>query len=407
MSPISEQPKLSESLIESTTTSPPKARPTSSSWVGKGVIGLIGLVFVGWFGVRLQHSLEKKKQIAAQQQTQAAAATSVQAPVNVEIKLITGQAESWLPTVELEGTFAAAQEADLGFKVPGQLNRLNVALGDTVKKGQLLAALDSSELSAQSRSARSQIHAAQAQVSMAKDTEKRSEFLVKAGAVGEASDLQAREQAKLAQAQLESAKAQLGMTSASIRNHRLLAPFAGTITRAPSAAGGIVGAGMALFHLQNLNVLKFKTTLSERDVALFHPGDVIEFQVGKRKALAKVTTILHSVDSATRRVPLEAVIENKEEPVLLAGSFVRGTLKAANKITVMKIPSRALRPGSQDEILVVKDGKIQVRRVTFTSSSDGSMLIRYGLEPNEQVIASPSSDAKSGDSVKVAPGASP
>jgi multidrug efflux pump subunit AcrA (membrane-fusion protein) len=108
-----------------------------------------------------------------------------------------------------------------------------------------------------------------------------------------------------------------------------------------------------------------------------------------------VTAVLPSLDRQTRRLPIVAAIPNPGT-TLLAGAFVRAQIHARQDAQVLELPGAALRPGSQDEIVVVSQGKLVRRAVTFTRSEAGALLVRDGLSPNEDVLASPSADVRDG-----------
>src|SRR5262249_47311021 len=129
-------------------------------------------------------------------------------------------AGTWDPVVEIDGTVAAGQEAQIGFKTGGRIAQVAVKLGDSVKAGQLLATLDSSEAVAQLRAAQAQQRAAEAQLALATDTERRTQTMVQSGSVAEATGVQTTQQRALASAQVEASQAQVSLTQVMIGNHR-------------------------------------------------------------------------------------------------------------------------------------------------------------------------------------------
>jgi hypothetical protein len=76
---------------------------------------------------------------------------------------------------------------------------------------------------------------------------------------------------------------------------------------------------------------------------------------------------------------------------------------------VLKLPHEVLRPGSQDEVLVVgAGGLLDVRHVVLAVDKDGSLLVRRGLDATDKLVSKPKPEAKAGDVVSVdAPGAKP
>jgi multidrug efflux pump subunit AcrA (membrane-fusion protein) len=69
---------------------------------------------------------------------------------------------------------------------------------------------------------------------------------------------------------------------------------------------------------------------------------------------------------------------------------------------VLRLPHEVLRPGSQDEVMVVVgDGRLEGRHVVLAVDKDGSLLVRHGLTPGDKVVAKPQPEAKTGDVVSI------
>lgn len=360
-----------------------------------GVLAVGG--FLAWSGVRIQDARQKRESIATQRNDDAkrSAASEKLLP---SVSTMLPVAATWTPVVEIDGTIAAGQSAELGFKAGGRIAQIAVKVGDNVKAGQLLAALDSSEASAQLRAAEAQVRAAEAQLTLATDSERRTSVMVQSGSAAEVSGVQTTQQKALAEAQLDASRAQVALGRVSIGNHRLTAPFAGSVTRAPEGVGSVVGPGSPLFELADLTKLKLKGTLSEHDASLVAPGDKLVIEGERGTAEGTVSAVLGSVDPTTRRVRIEAAVANGSA-LLRAGSFVRARVTGKDGIPVLKLPHGVLKPGAQDELFVVKGGVLASRRIIHSVSSNGELYVRHGLEADARVVVNPKPDAAAGDRV--------
>lgn len=401
----SSTPNHSQPTLVTTSSSTPA--PTRKAPLA-GVIGAtaLSLALAGWLGMRLVNATQKQQSIAAQRVADAEKSAAL-AKAPAKVRVVTPSPRTWEPVVELDGTLNAGQSAELGFKVPGKLAQVQVKVGDVVKAGSLLAVLDSSETLAQLKAAQAQVRAAEAQLALAEDTERRTSSMVQSGALSEATGVQSAQSKALAQAQADSARAQVSLIQVSLANHRLVAPFKGTITRAPEGVGAVVSPGVPLFEIVDLSTLKLKGTLSEQDAVLVKPGATIAIATEHGTVEGKVTTVLGAVDPATRRVRVEATVDNSKEPKLRAGSFVRGTIRAGDPISVLELPPEVLRPGSQDELLVVEGDRLVSRRVTYSIDKNGSLLVRFGLKPEDRVVLNPRSELEPGKAVTVEAGSTP
>jgi RND family efflux transporter MFP subunit len=366
------------------------------------IVGVLAVgAFFAWTATRIKETKETQASIATQrdEDTKRARAEANTLP---QVSVVTPTSDTWVPVVEIDGTIAAGQSAELGFKTGGRIAQLSVRVGDTVKAGQLLASLDGSEANAQLKAAQAQVRAAEAQLALATDTERRTAVMVERGSAAEASGVQTIQQKALANAQLEASRAQVSLGQVALGNHRLTAPFAGSITRAPDGVGGVVGAGTPLFEIVNLKALKLKGTLGEHDAALVVPGAKLTVETEQGAVEGKVSAVLGSVDPATRRVRIEADLDNADGR-LRAGSFVRAKVAGVQGIPVLKLPHAVLKSGTQDEVLVVTGGVLASRRIVYSVNPKGELYVRHGLGATEQVVLAPKVEAAAGDRVTVGP----
>lgn len=369
------------------------------------VLGVLMLALIGWIGLRVNRAVGVRKQVAHAQASKVTE-QKAQATGPRKVEVVRGEAATWQPTVAFEGTLSAQQEADLGFKVSGRLATTRVKVGDRVRTGQVLATLAADEASAQLAAAQAQVAAAEAQMALAADAEQRTSVVVASGAQSEAVGVQARKQKDLAEAQRDAARAQATLARTSLENHTLRAPFAGTVTRVPPAIGAVVAPGVPLFHLADLGTLKLTGSVRPADAALMKVGSGLELLGDDRTAVVgrgKITAVVPQLDATTRRIPVEATIANNPAAPLLAGTVMRARVTGAKGVPVLKFPHTVLRPGSQDELLVVTAGRLEVRKVDHALASDGSPLVRGGVAANDDVVLVAWPEAADGLPVAVAP----
>jgi RND family efflux transporter MFP subunit len=377
---------------------------TTRKFNGWGVVALIATIAVAVLvGIRVKAKVAQNKALEASRQTAQTAADPKATTITPSgIEIISPKPTKWQPRVDITGTLEPIQQADVGFKMGGRLLAIKVKSGDLVKTGQALGIVDAAEAAAQARVAQTGVSVAEISLDMAKDAQKRTDTLFKQNAVAEAEKTTATQRALLAAAQLEQARAQVKLVSVSLGNATLTAPFGGLVTRVPSGIGKIVGPGEPLFHLEDTSVLKLSASLSESDSRIVTVGATVTID-NAPNVTGKVTAVLGSLDPQTRRVPLVAEIPNGADSGLLAGSFVRAQVMAQEPIDALELPGSAIRPGSQDEVVVVKDSKAHLVRVSFSSDAKGSIFVRKGLDASDRVLARPRSEVKEGDAIDAPP----
>lgn len=382
------------------------------------VAGLALLVGLGaWTAQRIGEAKTAVSDVEARRTVDSERAAALAREPQV-VSVVRATAETWQPRVDLDGTLAAEHSAELGFKVGGRLARVNVSVGDRVRAGAVLADLDVAEAAAQASAGEAQLRAAEASLAMAEDAERRTLPLVQNGSFAEASGVQASSQRALAVAQRDAARAQLELARAALGNHRLLAPFAGTVTRAPNGIGAVVAPGQTLFEVVDTSTLKLSTTVAEDDANLLAEGAAIHVATEGGTVTGRVTAILATLDARTRRVPVVAEFDNAPSKAsarpntapLRAGAFVRAWVATRQPLAVLRVPHAVLRPGSRDEAFAVNPATsaLEARHLVFAIAPDGSLLVRQGLRPDDQLVSSPIAEAKAGERVRLrgdAPGA--
>ncbi len=365
------------------------------------LLGLLGLIVV-----RYNQAVAERAAFADANTAAAIVPAAGAAPVAMAVHAVRGVAARWQANVPVAGTLAPVRESSLSFKIAGRLAAVHVKVGDVVKLGQVLATLDASDIVAQQRAANAQVHSAEVSLEIARDEEGRSKSLLATGAVSDAMHRGNAQRVELARAALEAAQAQAATVAAALDSTRLVAPFSGLVTQAPSAPGVVVSpmTPMAvLFRIEDTTALRFTGTLSIDDAALAHVGAPIA--VDGHDAQGTLTAILPSVDPQTRRVPIFAEIKNDPKSPMLAGVFVRAVIQAGAAIDVVKLPAEALRPGSQNELVLVVDKRAQLTPVVFARDDDGALLVRSGVRLTDTVVLAPSASTKTGDAITLAPNA--
>jgi RND family efflux transporter MFP subunit len=375
-------------------TAPPQPRRFRGALIAMIVAGLaLGAVV----GVRVKQAMARRESIA--QERKSAQETALAKP---PARVTQPTATKWQVRVDVTGTLRPWREADVGFETGGRLVSIRAAVGDKVEEGAALAVLDGSLAGAQVSQAEAGIRAAAANLALAEDNLRRTEALVASKSIPEAQAEQARQQVALAKAQLESAQAQAQVARTGAGLHTIRAPFKGIVTRAPTAAGGVVAPGAPLIHVEDTSRLRLSAAVSEEDAPLVHLGAEVAVTYRDRTVRGRVSAVVPSLDQATRRAPIEVEVPNDTTAPLLAWSFVRARIGGGGAVDALRIPAEARITGSQDEVVKLVDGKAKRVHVSHVVDDDGSWIVRSGLSATDTVLLSPDPDLKDGDAVTLA-----
>jgi len=363
------------------------------------VVGLvIGLGFAGLMGTKVVKALDKRKATAAERDTAA-----VELAKKLPVEVASPVPMKWKPRVELTGTLRPWREADIGFELSGRLVKLNVQTGDKVRAGALLAVLDASRAGAQVNQAVAQTKAAEANLALAEDNLKRTEALVATKSIPEAQAEQARQQVALARAQLEGAKASTALAQQGAGMHSIVSPFEGVVTKAPTAIGSVVNPGAPLIRVEDVSKFRLSASVTEEDAPLVNLSSPVTISYQQRTVVGKVIAVVPSLDQATRRAPVEIEVANDPKAPLLGYGFVRAHIDGKDEVDALRVPAAARRPGSQNEVVKLVDGKAVRVKVSHFIDTDGTWIVTRGLAANDTLVLNPSDDIHEGDTLEVAP----
>ncbi len=340
---------------------------------------LVAAVLAG-VAVRVHQELERRAGIEAERE--AARASAAEAP---SLDVVHPSVATLVPHVVLSGTLEPVQSAGVGFGVPGRIARVEAQLGEVVRGGDVLATLDRASIGAQASASQAAVGVAEANVAMLEERIDLLRSLVASGAAPERDLTAATQQLAVAQAQVRQAQAGSRAVSTTVADYTLRAPFDGVVTRVPNGIGQVVGPGVPLFQVEDLSVLRLRTTASERELDALAPGMAVELE--GLSARGTVTSMVRSLDPQTRRAPVEVTIANPDGR-LVAHALVRARVRTGASLPALRIPASARR--SDGAVLVVSaSGRVEARAIDAEADTDGSWLVPSGLSPSELVVLRP------------------
>jgi RND family efflux transporter MFP subunit len=290
-------------------------------------------------------------------------------------------------TVVVTSEVRANQHATLYAKVSGYLRAIRVDKGDRVRKGDLLATLESPETDEAVVSAR-------ADLALRKQVVERDRALRSKGFVSQG-DLDT------AEANLKVAVSNLQRSGALKAYEELRAPFNGTVVARYADPGALLTAAQPLVEIADVDHLRVAVQLGQDDAALVHAGDPVSLDLASGTFPAKISRTSSAIDSKTRTMLAEIDLV-KPPPGMLPGAFIQVTL-------TLHGPPRPVIPA---EALVTVDGKLLVPTVVNgkvhlvpvrTGIDDGKNVeVVAGLNGGESIALNLGSDAAEGEPVQVA-----
>lgn len=295
------------------------------------------------------------------------------------------------PRAEVSGTLEPIAAVQLGFDVGGRIEALSVERGARVAAGQELARLDASIAGAQVAQAEAALAAAAAQVAAAEAAWSRLQALDQAGGISAQQRTDAEAGLAAARAGRQQAEAAVMLAGTHRDHHRLRAPIAGVVTMGPDNAGMMVGAGTPIFVIEDLSALQLKSTASERE-GWIAAGQVATLRAGEGTdgpgIRGRVTRVLPALDPATRRIPVEIVVEGNPGP-LRAHGYARATVESAESRPAWAVPPSAVVARPDFCVFVDAPGGPRRVQVTVLAESETQLIVDGALVAGDAVVIAP------------------
>jgi membrane fusion protein, multidrug efflux system len=330
-------------------------------------------------------------------------------------------------TLTLPGQTAAWYTSTIYGRVNGFVGRWSADIGDHVRKGQVLALIDTPELDAQLLAARAELRAAEAQVlARASDADfaRTTNDRWRDSPQGVVSD-QEREAKKAdydsSQARLKAAEAEVALDRARVDQYAALsefkgvvAPFDGVITERHIDIGNLVTAGSTnattpLYQMtQNDPIRVFVEVPQSVAAELLRPAQpvTIETDATERITLpAVVARAAGAINPQARTMRLEVDVENSAHR-LLPGMYVKAAFRLVPK-GLVQVPAATLlfRGGSPQVARIDAAGTVHFVNVAI-ARDDGSVLeLASGVAAGDQLALNISSQIRDGDTVRIGSGA--
>jgi HlyD family secretion protein len=355
------------------------------------------------------------------------AATQATAPA-ITVAKVTKRALS--ETVLVTGTLVPREEILVAPEVEGlRVVDLKVDVGDRVKRGDILAVLERTQLEAQLAQnsaaiaraeaaiaqARSMIDQTDAAVAEAMAAFDRAKPLKKSGYLSESNYDQraaaartttaqlasARDGLKLAEASKQEAEAQRREITWRLANAEVKAPRAGIVSRRTARIGALAsGAADPMFRIIADGEIELDANVIEHDLARLEAGQTAAIEVaGASDVNGRVRLVAPEVDRATRLGSVKIFIGDR--PDLRIGSFARGSV-LTRESRGLTVPASALQydAESKPNVLLVRGDKVEQRGVKTGLRSGDVVEVVEGLDDGDLVVAKAGTFLRDGDRVR-------
>jgi macrolide-specific efflux system membrane fusion protein len=327
------------------------------------------------------------------------------------------------------GTLQPRRYVDVGAQASGQIHKLHVEVGDSVRKGELLVEIDPSTQQARLDAGRysidnlkAQLAEQRAQFQLAEQQLKRQRELAAAGATRDEDVQTAAAQLKVTQARIDMFQAQIRQAQANLRSDeaelgytRIYAPMDGTVVAVDAREGQTLNAQQQtplILRIAKLSPMTVWAQVSEADIGKVQPGMTAYFTTlagGKRRWTSTVRQVLPippkplektsqgggspasvSNGSTGSQVVQYSVLLDVDNPdgALMAEMTTQVFFVAGHASQVLSVPLAALADTAEDGLarVLTGDGKVEQRQVRTGLSDRLRVQVLDGLNEGERLV---------------------
>ncbi len=349
----------------------------------------------------------------------------IRSRVNAEASLRTVTQQLALPSVSvvlpkrtapanelvLPGNIQPFISSPIYARTDGYLKAWYFDIGAQVKKGQLLAIIQTPEVDEQLAQARSTLTTAEANLELAKITRDRYQSLLAKHAVAQQDVDNAVGTYSANKAVVDAGMANVRHYEALVSFEKVYAPFDGVITARNTDIGDLINSGSNtaprtnLFDMVQPGVLRVYVNVPEEYSRGVIPGqtgaDIVLAEFPGEKFKGNLVRTANAINATTRTLLAEVDVQNPKG-TLLSGSYAEVHLKIPGQTSTLLVPVSALIFRTEKlQVGVVKNGKIAITDVTPGHDFGAQIEIVAGLNADDQVVTNPPDSLVSGQQVKI------
>ena len=313
--------------------------------------------------------------------------------------------------VVLPGNIQPFISSPIYARTDGYLKGWYFDIGAHVKKGQLLAIIQTPEVDEQLSQARSTLATAQANLELAQITRDRYQSLLSKHAVAQQDVDNAVGSYSANKAAVDADMANVRHFEALVSFEKVYAPFDGVIITRNTDIGDLINSGSStvprtdLFDIAQPGTLRVYVNVPEEYSRGVKPGvtgaDIVLAEFPGQKFQGNLVRTAEAINATTRTLLAEVDVQNPKG-TLLSGSYAEVHLKIPGQGSTFLLPVNALIFRSEKlQVGVVRNGKVALSEVTPGHDFGAEIEVVAGLNANDQVIVNPPDSLVSGQEVKI------
>jgi len=326
------------------------------------------------------------------------------------VALISPAASGKGQVLALPGTLQAFYDAQLYSRVPGYVHAWYKDIGAHVKKGDVLATIDTPELDQQISQARADLGASVAAEKLSSTTAERWQSLLPLDAVSKQDAEEKEEDLASKTGAAKAAEANLNRLQATKDFARITAPFDGVVTRRTADIGALVNAGPAsngdpLFAVADVSSLRVYVNVPQSYSAQIVPGMTVSLTVPEypgKTFPAKLVSTSDAISAQSSMLLVEFQVDNSAG-VLKPGDYAQVSMGLPQGAATLRLPASALlfRAAGLEVATLGPQNRVLLKPITVGTDLGTQVTVAAGLSPRDRVINNPPDSLANGDRVRI------
>lgn len=366
-------------------------------WIGLLVVAVLLAVLIV-YGVHSRSSADR------------ALAVENKAESVPEVSVVHPAGNGGSGSLALPGNTQAYVETPIYSRTNGYLKKWFFDIGAHVRKGQLMATIETPELDQQLQVAQADLKSAQSNLNLANITSARYQNLLKSNSVS-------KQETDVAVGDAASKEAAVEASMAGVRRleqlqgfEQVYAPFDGVVTKRNTDIGDLITGGTSggnakeMFHLAAVQQLRVFVSVPEAYSGIVRNGGTATLTLDEfpgQTFEGRIARNASAIDPASRTLNVEVDVPNPSGK-LLPGAYAIVHFKIPNAATNLTIPSNTLLFRAQGmQVGVVHNGKVQLVPVKISQDHGATVEVASGLSAEDAVILDPSDSLQSGQQVAI------
>jgi RND family efflux transporter MFP subunit len=297
----------------------------------------------------------------------------------------------------LPGTVQAYIESPIYARTNGYLKSWYTDIGSTVRKGQLLAEIDTPEVDQQLAQAVADLATARANEALSNTTDRRWRGLLATESVSQQDADEKAGDAAAKRAIAASAAANVSRLRQLESFKRVLAPFDGVVTARNTDIGALINAGQSvgseLFRVADTSKLRIYVRVPEPYAGAARPGVQAELrfseQAGKSYTATAVRTS-NALDPTLRTLQVELELDNARHEIF-PGAYAEVHFSLPGNAHSLRLPATTVlfRAAGPQVAIVDSNNRVQLKSIVQGRDFGSSIEVLAGLDDGEQVVVNP------------------